>query len=213
MMCLLHQSEKYGVLTAEMEQKLPQLLGKDRRTLVRLLSEVEQKSILIRDVATGLLISKRMVRDEGLRQVRRRAGSLGGNPNLVKQKVKQTSNQKPTPSSSSSSSYITPLTPQGWNGGQKNENSETRKLLVKWLKTMPDVSSPNSMADYYLREWGEVIVRRALKNPLCVSRQELRELCEHYASSVEASKAPKNGNGVKNEHREPLKVRNFSSGP
>ncbi len=57
--------------------------------------------------------SRRMIRDEKIREIRKMAGSLGGNPALkkhpilVKQKVNpddnQGSNQNPTPSSSSSS--------------------------------------------------------------------------------------------------------------
>lgn len=60
----------------------------------------------------GILQSRRMVRDENTRQVRKSAGLLGGNPNLLKQKVNQDvnqgvnhrPNQTPTPSFSSSTS-------------------------------------------------------------------------------------------------------------
>jgi hypothetical protein len=54
------------------------------------------------------ITSRRMVKDEHIRNVRRTAGFLGGNPSLIKPKnepdlVKQNLvNQKPTPSSSSS---------------------------------------------------------------------------------------------------------------
>jgi hypothetical protein len=102
-MCLMHQSEKYGYLTKEFEESLPGLLGKDRRTLRRLLAEVEQKSLVKRDVVTGELFNKRMVHDEHIRQVRRESGTKGGQkrkPDLLKQKPKQ----KIPPSSSSSSS-------------------------------------------------------------------------------------------------------------
>lgn len=214
-MCLLHQSQIYGVLTAEMEQKLPQLLGKDRRTLLRLMAEVQQKSLLIRDGASGLLTSKRMVKDEYIRQVRAKAGKegakfghLGGLP-----KISRGQNERQNNPPSSSSSYITPLTPQGGNGGQVNESSETRKMLVKWLKTMPDVKRPNSMADYYLREWGESIVRRALKNSNCVSRQKLRELCEHYKASVASPNGLNSGDKSKNDIGEPLKITNKAIDP
>ena len=47
------------------------------------------------------MISRRMIRDERLRETRATSGKLGGNPALLKQKttlqVNQTPNQKPTP--------------------------------------------------------------------------------------------------------------------
>ncbi len=104
LMCLLHQSKKYGYLSKEIEAKLPQLLGKDRRTSTRLLAKVQQKSLMKRDSKTGELFNERMVKDERIRCIRKAAGALGGNPNLVKQEVKQGSKQNLTPSSSPSSS-------------------------------------------------------------------------------------------------------------
>ncbi len=59
----------------------------------------------------GSFYVKRIYEDMKLRDIRREAGKKGGNPNLVNQQDKQSVNQKPTPSSSSSSSYpYTPLT-------------------------------------------------------------------------------------------------------
>ena len=104
LLCLLHQSPKYGYLTKEMEENLHQFLGKDRRSSARLLSEVRKKLLMNVDVDTGELFNERMVNDEHIRQVRSTAGALGGNPNLLNQNVKQTHKQNPTPSSSSSSS-------------------------------------------------------------------------------------------------------------
>jgi hypothetical protein len=60
----------------------------------------------------GTIYSRRMVKDERLRNARAEAGKLGGNPNLVNHLVNlqvnhvdnYPSKQKPTPSSSSSSS-------------------------------------------------------------------------------------------------------------
>jgi hypothetical protein len=46
-----------------------------------------------------------MIRDEKLRQIRKEAGSKGGNPILVNQKATTGVKQNPTPSSSSSVSY------------------------------------------------------------------------------------------------------------
>jgi hypothetical protein len=62
----------------------------------------------------GCICSRRMIRDEHLRSVRAEGGKKGGNPSLkagkvnlkVNLKVGNEVKQKPTPSSSSSSSYI-----------------------------------------------------------------------------------------------------------
>ena len=59
-------------------------------------------------------MSRRMVNDEKIRDIRKNAGKKGGNPNLLNQKVKPEVNQNPTtrvkqnptPSSSSSTSVI-----------------------------------------------------------------------------------------------------------
>jgi hypothetical protein len=52
----------------------------------------------------GVIYSKRMIRDENLRQIRAAGGSKGGNPALMdKGKVNLEDKQKPTPSSSSAS--------------------------------------------------------------------------------------------------------------
>jgi hypothetical protein len=66
-----------------------------------------------------------MIRDENLRQIRKEAGKLGGNPVLLKQKPTSRLKQKSTPSSSSSfSSSDIPPNPQG---GLELEIEETKK--------------------------------------------------------------------------------------
>lgn len=139
---------------------------------------------------------KRLDQERSKQDDWRKKSSVGGKKSAEKRWGNRLKNKggyqmvQPNGNTPSSSPSITPLTPQGGNGGQGNGSSETRKMLVTWLKTMPDVSSPNSMADYYLREWGESIVRRALKNSNCVSRQKLRELCEHYKATQKNGSDP-----------------------
>jgi hypothetical protein len=59
------------------------------------------------------IYSRRMLKDEHIRNIRRISGSLGGNPALIKKESntdldkQNLVNQKPTPSSSSSTSKIT----------------------------------------------------------------------------------------------------------
>ena len=99
------------------DQKFAKKCAKIYRTtpkkFQKLLQELVNSTVLKQD-EDGCVYSARMMRDQELREKRRAAGKLGGNPNLVKQKVNQCSKQNPTPStttsSSSSPSKIPPTT-------------------------------------------------------------------------------------------------------
>lgn len=140
-LCLMHESEQRGLLMingkamtdAELARALGLPLHDPNPLIFAGLSEYLLKQIPTTDLTntltrlldvgvasrheeTGALMSRRMVRDEALRQIRTECGRLGGNPNLVggldnqnstnrdKQKRTNRDKQKPTPSSSSSSS-------------------------------------------------------------------------------------------------------------
>jgi hypothetical protein len=151
-MCLMHQNDKYGYLSKEFEETLPGLLGKDRRTLGRLLREVEDKSLLVRDIDTGELMNKRMVADESKRQQFKEFGKLGGNPKLrerVNPTDKSKGNPKQTPSSSSSFSSSPSSSKKNnniyvhsfdsfWSIWPKKKAKE--KALKAWLSLKPDDS-------------------------------------------------------------------------
>lgn len=123
----------------------------------RLLAEIEGAGIASR-TEDGILFSRRMVRDEHLRAVRARSGSLGGNPNLVNQNPKQTDNhsanqsdkQTPTPSSSSSSSTseskvksktvapaIDSASPHRSSGRKASRASASPAALPPWIPAEP----------------------------------------------------------------------------
>lgn len=104
-LCLAFECEKRGYL---MSGKIPwtideiaHAIGGDKIENMKAIEELLTKKILKID-KKKCIFSARMVRDEKLSKLRRRVGSMGGNPNLVN----QTANQKPTPSSSSSTSVI-----------------------------------------------------------------------------------------------------------
>jgi len=101
-MCLMHQSDTYGKLLINKRnpdsKEVARLLRLHRKTYDKTILELISNGALTYD-KNGVMMCKRMVKDEYIRQVRRDAGKLGGSP-LLKQKQKQ----KPTPSSSSSSS-------------------------------------------------------------------------------------------------------------
>lgn len=111
LICIAHESERYGHLDINGKPMTPaqlaRMVGELPATVAKLLTELEDAGVFSRD-EQGCIYSRRMVADERIRNVRSDAGRLGGNPNLVKQKVdgllKQNEGQNLTPSSSSSSS-------------------------------------------------------------------------------------------------------------
>ena len=107
MMCIAHECEEYGKLGQNgrgfSHQTLGKLVGLSPQTCKKLLAELETNKVFSRDEA-GIIFSKRMIKDEYIRNTRSDAGSKGGNPLLLGNLVKQNGKQKPTPSSSSSSS-------------------------------------------------------------------------------------------------------------
>lgn len=111
LICIAHESDRYGYLDINGKPMTPaqlaRMVGELPATVAKLLSELEDAGVFSRD-EQGCIYSRRMVADERIRNVRSDAGRLGGNPNLVKQKVdgllKQNEGQNLTPSSSSSSS-------------------------------------------------------------------------------------------------------------
>lgn len=112
LLCIAHESEDYGHLSINgrpmTNAQLARMVGESPKAFDKLLQELEDAAVFSRK-DDGVIYSRRMVKDEHIRNVRASAGKQGGNPNLLKQKVKQTGEQNPTPSSSSSSSDTTPV--------------------------------------------------------------------------------------------------------
>lgn len=108
LICLMHQSNPYGYLTINNlvpdDKTVSKLLRLNHKTYDKTLMELILYGVLKRN-EKGVIYCERMVKDEQLREIRRKAGKLGGSP-LLKQAVNQEVKQKSTPSSSSSSSVI-----------------------------------------------------------------------------------------------------------
>ena len=116
MICYMHEGNPYGHLKVGDKVILPsnlaRMVGETLEVVEGWLEELRHAGVY--DIADdGSIYSRRMIRDENLRQIRANGGKLGGNPNLKSkgkvnlednQKVIQEVKQKPTPSSSSSSS-------------------------------------------------------------------------------------------------------------
>ena len=103
---LMHESDERGKLLLNgkpmPEQALARLLGLDNQNLTNTLTTLLDFGVASRCEETGAIMCRRMLRDEKLRNIRKEAGSKGGNPVLLKQKRTTGVKQKRTPSSSTS---------------------------------------------------------------------------------------------------------------
>lgn len=151
LMCIAHEGGTYGVLSINGKPMAPaqiaRMVGESPAAVVKLLAELEDAGVFSRD-EQGCIYSRRMVKDEHVRNVRADAGRLGGNPNLLNQKVKQTDNREPPPSSSSSSSSSEIQEPNGsvgsadqpgfaefWKTWPPNDRKQAKgKCLAAWKK-------------------------------------------------------------------------------
>jgi hypothetical protein len=112
MICFMHEGNPYGHLKVGDKVihpvNLARMVGETLEVVEGWLKELHHAGVY--DIADdGAICSRRMIRDENLRQIRALGGKLGGNPALingdkVNLKVIQEVKQNPTPSSSSSSS-------------------------------------------------------------------------------------------------------------
>jgi len=111
MICYMHEGNPYGHLKVGDKVILPsnlaRMVGLTIEETEGYLDELKEAGVYDLDI-DGTIVSRRMIRDENLRNMRASGGKLGGNPalmdkNKVNLKVIQEVKQKPTPSSSSSS--------------------------------------------------------------------------------------------------------------
>ena len=107
MICFMHEGSPYGYLKVAEKVILPsnlaRMVGETLEVVEGWLNELKEAGVYGTD--NGAIFSRRMIRDEELRQKRAEGGKLGGNPNLkVNHKVIVEDKQNPTPSSSSSPS-------------------------------------------------------------------------------------------------------------
>ena len=112
MICFMHEGNPYGHLKVGnkviLSTNLASMVGATLKDVIDWLEELHQAGVYELGEG-GQIYSKRMVRDEILRNKRAEGGKLGGNPALKvnhedNPKVEIEDKQKPTPPSSSSSS-------------------------------------------------------------------------------------------------------------
>ena len=118
MICFMHEGNPYGHLKVGnkviLSPNLASMVGATLKDVIDWLEELYEAGVYELGEG-GEIYSKRMVRDEILRNKRAEGGKLGGNPALKvnhedNPKVEIEDKQKPTPSSSSSSSSTTSST-------------------------------------------------------------------------------------------------------
>lgn len=130
LMCIAHEADCYGHLSingkAMTNQQLARMVGESPSVVSKLFVELDLAGVFSR-TSEGVVFSRRMVKDERLRNIRASAGRLGGNPNLLnqngKQDVNQDAEQSPTPSSSSSSSELIPIPSEPYGSGAEAPSS------------------------------------------------------------------------------------------
>ncbi len=89
MLCLMWESARRGFLVhptgrAVTTEQLARMTGNSADDTAGMLQELEDCGVCSR-TGDGILYSRRLERDERIRQVRSDAGKLGGNPSLLKQ--------------------------------------------------------------------------------------------------------------------------------
>lgn len=158
MICYMHEGNPYGHLKVGdkviLASNLARMVGETLDVVEGWLKELEQAGVY--DLTSdGVICSRRMIRDENLRNIRASGGKLGGNPALkdkgkVNLKVIQEDNQKPTPSSSSSSSIV------------EAKQSRGTRLPADWVPTEDQLQfcresredlDPKSTADSFRDFW------------------------------------------------------------
>ena len=150
MICLMHQGSEYGYLKVGgkviLNSNLARMCGATLQEVEGWIGELEQVEVFSRD-AEGCIYSRRMIRDEQVRQARASGGKLGGNPALKgKNKVNLNRNLSPTPSSSSSSS------------SSKEKEKEKENAKASPVACPPDVS------EQVWQDWQKL--RKAKKAPV-----------------------------------------------
>jgi hypothetical protein len=157
MLCLMHEGTPYGFLKVNhkviLTPNLARMVGATLPETEGWVHELEAAGVFSRD-DEGCIFSRRMIRDETIRQARACGGKLGGNPALkdkhkvnlkVENKVNLLPNLPPTPSSASASSSAFDLSPLVPHDDGNRADPPPRRVRQK--KAKEDVSDEQWLAD------------------------------------------------------------------
>jgi hypothetical protein len=132
MLCYMHDGEPYGHLKVKGkvidEDNLARMAGVNLVEARRLVRELEKAGVFDRGPG-GVIINRRMVRDETVRAKRAAGGSKGGNPQLLKEKREHgkvnpegaTPSQPPSQPPSDSKGYPAPANAAAYVVGSGSE--------------------------------------------------------------------------------------------
>lgn len=139
MICLMHEGKPYGHLKVGDKVILPanlaSITGATLANVEEWLSELMETGVCSTD-EHGCIFSRRMIRDEELRQIRAAGGSKGGNPALLGNKsgdarLTSEDKQNTTPSSASSSSSSS-ASSKSKNKTSMPDNFTASPAVLKW---------------------------------------------------------------------------------
>ena len=92
LMCVMHDCEPYGVLSVNGKSmtsaQVARLVGEQEKVVARLMTELEDAGVCSRD-GQGRLFSRRMVKDEAVREVRAAGGQGGAGTHCLTADVKK----------------------------------------------------------------------------------------------------------------------------
>ena len=156
MLCLMHEGTPYGHLKVKDKVILPpnlaRMVGATLGEIEGLLRELEDSGVFSRD-EEGCIFSRRMIRDEKIRNSRAEGGKRGGNPALmVNRKVNLVDNREKTfeitPATASASASATSSLDLPSDKLIKNVGSLNKKTKAKKEKILSE-----DFSEGFLRFW------------------------------------------------------------
>ena len=157
MICFMHEGKPYGHLKVGDKVILPsnlaRMVGDNADVVADWLLELSQAGVYD-TTEDGVIFSKRMVRDENLRQIRAAGGFKGGNPALMdKGKVNLEDKQKSTPSSSSTSSSSSTNKEKTQRGSRLPTDWTLPEEWKEWAEAERQDLNIKSVADSFRDFW------------------------------------------------------------
>jgi hypothetical protein len=195
MICFMHEGSPYGYLKVADKVILPsnlaRMVGETPEVVEGWLNELKEAGVY--DTDNGAIFSRRMIRDEELRQKRAEGGKLGGNPNLkVNHKVIVEDKQNPTPSSSSS--------PSSTSSTKKIKTEAIRPLNVSQSVWDDFIVIRNKVKKPFTETALKIIQRESQKAGLTLE-QALETCCARGWQGFESSWVQKDSNLTKTGQR------------
>lgn len=176
MLLLMHDSEERGVLLVNgkppNEEALARLIGLDKQILSKSLANIKDNGVCgVRD--DGAFFSRRMVRDEEIRQKRVIAGSMGGNPILVKQ-------------NSSKKEAKPEHVPEDENANVNEDESISKKKTVEKLLIGKYTKITSEEHQKFLSTWGADETAYWLATFDLAYEQNPAKFCKQYSNHAAA---------------------------